>query len=94
MNVACPMVPWTDMEAAGLRSEVFLFLLHRMGLLPASPAAGLYPRIPRDWDADALYSLALFFGPVLQQQVDFDLTRVHQVQLPIPDSMTDAPMNG
>lgn len=82
------------MEAAALRSEVFIFLLHRMGLLPATPHTGLYPRIPRDWDADALYSAALLFGPVLQQQVDFDLTRVHQVQLPLPNSPNDLPMDG
>ncbi len=94
MKVPCPMVPWTELEAAALRSELFLFLLHRMGLLPAAPNAGLYPRIPREWSADALYSAALFFGPVVQQQVDFDLNRVHQIQLPVQDQPENLPMDG
>ena len=85
MNVACPMVPWTDLEAAALRSELYLFLLHRMGLLPEN-TVGLFPRIPHEWDADTLYSVALYLGPVEQQHVDFDLKNVHQVDLPLPNS--------
>lgn len=88
------MVPWTEVEAAALRSELFLFLLHRMGLLPPAPHSALYPRIPREWSADALYSVALFFGPVDQQKVDFDLTRVNKVELPIPNASVDMPMDG
>lgn len=88
------MVPWTEMEAMGLRSELFLFLLHRMGLLPRTPPAALYPRIPREWSADALYSVALFFGPVEQKQVDFDLSRVNKIELPIAISPVDLPMDG
>lgn len=94
MNVSCPMVPWTEVEASGLRSELFLFLLHRMGLLPRAPHAALYPRIPREWSADSLYSVALFFGPIDQQKVDFDLSRVNKIELPIPISPVDLPMDG
>ena len=88
------MVPWTEVEALALRSESFLFLLHRMGLLPRTPQAGLYPRIPRDWSANSLYSVALFLGPVHQQNVDFDLARVTKIDLPIPISPTDMPLDG
>lgn len=91
MNVACPMVPWSEVEALGLRSELFLYLLHRLGLLPVAPHGGLYPRIPREWSADALYSVALFFGPVDQGRVDFDLSLVNKVDLPIPDASDDMP---
>ena len=94
MNVSCPMVPWTEVEATALRSELFLFLLHRMGLLPPAPHNALYPRIPHEWSADALYSVALFLGPVNQQNVDFDLTRVNKVDLPIPNASVDMPMDG
>lgn len=94
MNVPCPLVPWTEVEASALRSETFLILLHRMGLLPATPTAGIYPRIPSDWSPDALYSVALFFGPVDQQRVDFDLGLVHRVELPIPPTTDDLPVDG
>jgi len=56
-----------------------------MGLLPEN-TVGLFPRIPREWDADTLYSVALYLGPVEQQHVDFDLKNVHQVDLPLPNS--------
>lgn len=94
MNVPCPVVPWTEVEASALRSDLFLFLLHRTGLLLPTPTVGIYPRIPREWTADALYSVALFFGPVEQQKVDFDLNRVTKVDIPIPDIAVDLPLNG
>ena len=79
------MVPWTDAEASALRSDDFLIFLHRMGLLPASNI-GLFPRIPCEWDVHTLYSVALTLGPVDQCLVDFDLKRVYQVDLPIPNT--------
>lgn len=82
-NMACPMVPWTCVQASALRSKLYLYLLHRMGLLPDN-SAGIYPRIPAEWDADTLYSVALFLGKVEASDVDFDLHQVHQVDLPIP----------
>lgn len=94
MNVSCPIVPWTEIEASALRSDLFLILLHRLGLLPPAPQTGLYPRIPREWSSDTLYSVALFFGPVEQQKVDFDLALVSKVELPIPNSIADMPEDG
>ncbi|XP_046633334.1 protein timeless-like isoform X2 [Daphnia pulicaria] len=92
MNLSCPIVPWTEVEASALRSELFLLLLHHIGLIPPAPHAFLYPRIPFEWSANTLYSFALFFGPVLQQEVDFDLTRVSKVELPIPNSPVFLPI--
>ncbi|XP_057372867.1 protein timeless-like [Daphnia carinata] len=94
MNVSCPIVPWTEIEASALRSDLFLILLHRLGLLPPAPQTGLYPRIPREWSSDTLYSVALSFGPVEQQKVDFDLALVSKVELPIPNSLADMPEDG
>jgi len=91
MNVACPIVPWTDTEALGLKSEQFIYLLHRIGLLPANNG-GLFPRIPCEWDCNALYTVACFFGPVDETLVDFDLTRVKEVNLPIPQISDDQPL--
>lgn len=91
MNVACPIVPWTETEASGLKSEQFIYLLHRIGLLPANNS-GLFPRIPCEWDCNALYTVALFFGPVDENTVDFDLNRVKEVNLPIPHLPDDLPM--
>jgi len=91
MNVACPIVPWTETEASGLKSEQFIYLLHRIGLLPANNC-GLFPRIPSEWDCNALYTVALFFGPVDESLVDFDLAHVKQVNLPIPHLPDDLPM--
>lgn len=81
MNAPCSIVPWTEEEAAALNSELFLFLLHQMSLLPRADDGALFPRIPNEWSVDTLYSVALFFGPVYQQKVDFDLTRVKKVDL-------------
>ena len=94
MNVSCPIIPWTEVEASALRSDLFLFLLHRLGLLPPVPHAGLYPRIPPEWSTDTIYSVALSFGPIDQQKVDFDLSLVNKVELPIPSSLADMPADG
>ncbi|KZS11311.1 putative Protein timeless [Daphnia magna] len=74
MNVSCPIVPWTEVEASALRSEIFLYLLDRVGLFPRSAQGALYPRIPREWSADTVFSVALIFGPVSEELVDFDLS--------------------
>jgi len=94
MKVSCPIIPWTEIEASALRSDLFLFLLHRLGLLPPVPHAGLYPRIPSEWSTDTIYSVALSFGPIDQQKVDFDLSLVNKVELPIPNSLADMPADG
>ena len=97
MKAACPIVPWTEIEANGLRSEAFLFLLHRLGLLlPGGSPVGLYPRIPCDWDSDTLYSVALMMGPVDQERVDFDLALVRKVQPPFTFAFhpSEVPMEG
>ncbi|KAI9557987.1 putative TIMELESS/TIM-1 protein [Daphnia sinensis] len=78
MNVSCPIVPWTEVEASALRSETFLYLLDRVGLFPCSTQGTLYPRIPREWSADTVFSVALIFGPVSQEVVDFDLSLCKQ----------------
>ncbi len=84
MNESYPIVPWTEVEASALRSELFLIFLHRIGLLP--PAPTLYPRVPHEWSANALYSVALVLGPVDQQKVDLDLARVSEVDLSFLDT--------
>ena len=94
MNVPCPIVPWTELEASALQSQLFLYFLDRAGLFPYSSQPFLYPRIPRNWSADVLYSVALLFGPVDQQRVDFDLSRVKQIKLLVPDSIVDLQSNG
>lgn len=94
MNVPCPIVPWTELEDSALRSQQFLHLLHRVGLFPDSYQPSIYPRIPRHWSADVLYSVALIFGPVHQQRIDFDLSRVRPIKLNIPDSAVDLQSNG
>jgi hypothetical protein len=86
MNLSCPLVPWTEVEASALRSELFVNLLFRIGLIPPSPQAVLYPRIPREWSPNTLYSVALLFGPIDQKRIDFDLTRVKKIELDHPYS--------
>ena len=92
------MVPWTEMEASALRSEIFLFLLHRTGLLPRAHE-GLYPRIPHEWTANRMYSAALMFGDINHQMVDFNLQLVRKVKIPmtnipgISNPSIDIPMN-
>ncbi|XP_046458340.1 protein timeless-like [Daphnia pulex] len=86
MNLSCPLVPWTEVEASALRSELFLNLLFRIGLIPPSPQPVLYPRIPREWSPDTLYSVALLFGPIDQKRIDFDLSQVKKIELDFPYS--------
>lgn len=81
MKIPCPMVPWTELEASGLRSEHFRCLLQQMGLIPHSPQFFFYPKIPSSWSADILYSFSLLFGPI--DDSVFDLTLVKKVNLPI-----------
>lgn len=83
MDLSCPVVPWTEMEASALRSELFVLLLFRIGLFPAQ--AVLYPRIPCEWSPDTLYSVALLFGPVEQERIDFNLTLVKKIELYFPN---------
>lgn len=73
LNVACPIVPWTEAEASALNSKPFSFFLRQLGFIPSTPHAGIYPRIPLEWSPDTLYRVALSLGPVAQQHVDFDL---------------------
>lgn len=82
MNCPCPIVPWTEEEASALRSERFLCLLDLLSLLPSTPLA-LYPRIPREWSASTIYSIALLIGPIDQQKIDFDTTRLSKIESPI-----------
>ena len=83
MDLSCPVVPWTEMEASALRSELFVCLLFRIGLFPAQTV--LYPRIPCEWSPDTLYSVALLFGPVEQKRIDFNLTLVKKIELYFPN---------
>lgn len=82
MNIACPIVPWTEAEARGLRCDLFLIFLHSMGLLSSDSQVILYPRIPREWSVEMLYSIACFIGPIDPQKLDFDLNRIRKVELP------------
>jgi hypothetical protein len=77
------VVPWTESEASALRSGLFRILLQRIGLILPTNNFVLYPRIPQKWSANELYNVVLIFGPVDRKQVDFDLTRVNKVKIPI-----------
>lgn len=74
MNVSCPIIPWTEAEASALRSETFLCLLDHVGFFPVTAQGVLYPRIPREWSADTAFNIALLFGPISQEMVDFDMS--------------------
>ena len=76
INVPCPVIPWTEVEASAMHSDLFFSFLHRLGLLPSSSGAGVYPCIPREWTIDILFRVALIFGPINQQIVDFNLSLV------------------
>ena len=83
MNVPCPLIPWTEVEASALLSKPFKLLLHRIGLLQFDPQTAIFPRIPLEWSVETIFSVALLFGPVEQKQVNFSLNRVTKVELPI-----------
>ena len=81
MKKPCRIIPWTEVEASALLSKPFKMLLYRIGLLQFDDQQA-FPRIPLEWSVDTTYSVALFFGPVEQQQVNFSLNRVTKVELP------------
>ena len=91
MNCSSPIVPWTEAEASALRSELFLSLLDRLGLLPSTPLT-LYPRIPREWSANVIYSVALLLGPIDKQRVDFDQTRLSKIDRPLSNLHVTIPV--
>jgi timeless protein len=91
MNCSCPIVPWTEEEASSLRSELFLFLLDRLSLLPSTPIA-LYPCIPCEWSPNTIYSVALLLGPIDQQRVDFDVTLLSKIEQPISSLHANIPL--
>lgn len=98
MRVSDSIFPCTDVQASALRSELFQFFLHRMGLLPRSHESH-YPRIPIDWSVDKVCSAALLIGPVDPKRVNFDLTCIRKVKIPtkfhISDtSVIDMPIDG
>ena len=76
MSVSDSIVPCTDVQASALRSELFRFLLHRIGLLPRVHE-GHFPRIPNDWSVDKLYSAALLIGLVDHKKVNFTVIFFH-----------------
>jgi hypothetical protein len=76
INVPCPIIPWTEVEASAMHSDIFFSFLQRLGLLPSTSGAGVYPCIPREWNIDILFRVALIFGPINQQMVDFNLSLV------------------
>jgi hypothetical protein len=87
-KVSCPIVPWTEVEATGLRSNRFFCLLQKLGLLPISREAGFYPCIPHNWSPNVMFRVALIFGPIDQTMVDFDISLVtNETEQSLPHSL-------
>jgi hypothetical protein len=84
-NSACPILPRDVEDSSALRSGLFRFAMTQLNLYPSTPHTLLYPRIPPEWSADTLYSVARLLGPVRQSQVDFNLSSVKPVPLPFID---------
>ena len=82
---ACPILARNANESLALRSELFRFVMAQLNLYPSVPHTLFYPRIPADWSADTLYTVAHLLGPVHQRQVDFNLSLVQSVPLPFID---------
>ncbi len=80
-NMPCPIIPWTEEESSALNSDLFHFLMFQTGLIPPASCDSVYPCIPREWSADTVYKVALVFGNIEQQNIDFDLTCVCKSQL-------------
>ncbi|EFX80829.1 putative TIMELESS/TIM-1 protein [Daphnia pulex] len=94
-NMPCPIIPWTEEESFALNSDLFHSLIFQIGLIPPTSCDSVYPCIPREWSADTVYKVALVFGNVDQQNIDFDLACVCKSQLnnravgPLFDISTD-----
>ncbi|EFX80618.1 hypothetical protein DAPPUDRAFT_243162 [Daphnia pulex] len=86
---ACPILPRDVDDSSALRSGLFRFAMTQLNLYPSTPHTLLYPRIPAEWSADTLYSVARLLGPVRQSQVDFNLSSVKPVPLPAVDSLLE-----
>ncbi len=84
-NLACPILTRDAEDSSALRSDLFRFAMAQLNLYPSTPHTLLYPRIPPEWSADTLYTVARLLGPVRQRQVDFNLSSVKPVPLPFID---------
>jgi timeless protein len=80
-NMPCPIIPWTEEESFALKSDLFHSLMFQIGLIPPTSCDSVYPCIPREWSADTVYKVALVFGNVDQQNIDFDLACVCKSEL-------------
>ena len=67
------MVPWNKQQEAGLQTEAFILLLHKMGFHLAADVGKCFPRIPHFWSVDHIYQLALKLGPIKQETLKMDL---------------------
>lgn len=94
MRLPCPIIPWTEVQASALNSNLFRLLLHRMGLLTSVAQTVPFPRIPFAWSAETLYRAALFLGPVDSQNIDFDLQCLTKVELQVPPCHINSPADG
>ena len=59
MNQSIPLVPWNKQQEAGLQTEAFILLLHKLGFHLAADLGKCFPRIPHFWSADHILALAL-----------------------------------
>ncbi|XP_045025531.1 protein timeless isoform X4 [Daphnia magna] len=94
MRLPCPIIPWTEVQASALNSNLFRLLLHRIGLQTSVAQTVPFPRIPFAWSAETLYRAALFLGPVDSQNIDFDLQCLTKVELQVPPCHINSPADG
>ena len=62
MNQSIPLVPWNKQQEAGLQTEAFILLLHKLGFHLAADVGKCFPRVPHFWSADHVLTLALKLG--------------------------------
>ncbi|KAK9509951.1 hypothetical protein O3M35_004833 [Rhynocoris fuscipes] len=78
LQESTPIVAWNFEQCNIMQSQVFLLLLHKLGLHLPVDAGKVFARIPQSWTADTLYNLASKLGPLQQDWMKFSLKEISE----------------
>lgn len=72
-----PIVAWSCEQKGFMQSQVFLLLLHKLGLHLPVDAGKVFARIPSNWSPQTLYETATRLGPIRKDWKKFDINTLN-----------------
>lgn len=80
LKEAVPIIAWSCEQKVMMQSQVFLLLLHKLGVHLPADAGKVFARIPSNWSPKTLYSKALTLGPIKEDWLKFNLFTIDYFQ--------------